>query len=109
MRISDWSSDVCSSDLRVRIGEARPRGGERGEARVCKAETAERIGEIEVDLGLVAAQPVERGARGFERRIQRRDQPGGVAARRNMVDRDRPRENETVEPVAMIESGRATV
>src|SRR3546814_1398523 len=24
MRISDWSSDVCSSDLRVRVGAIRP-------------------------------------------------------------------------------------
>src|SRR3546814_11107009 len=33
MRISDWSSDVCSSDLRERAGQpAAPREGPQGEA-----------------------------------------------------------------------------
>src|SRR3546814_19004724 len=42
MRISDWSSDVCSSDLRLRIGMAAP--------------FAHELAEVDVaDLGAVEA------------------------------------------------------
>src|SRR3546814_5215090 len=33
MRISDWSSDVCSSDLRIEIGDRQRPGDERTSAR----------------------------------------------------------------------------
>src|SRR3546814_6463372 len=48
MRISDWSSDVCSSDLIVRLVE-RDRRVERFEVRA-----TDRLGIAEADLDIVA-------------------------------------------------------
>src|SRR3546814_13020909 len=82
MRISDWSSDVCSSDLRscllVRIDETQHGGGRAGKAQLVgkhvtdqpralprcpalgkrahgKMATIKRIGEAHPDLGVAAA------------------------------------------------------
>src|SRR3546814_4840100 len=51
MRISDWSSDVCSSDLRVAVGQAAPE----------EQHGADSGGDGEVADGLVA-EPVIAGA-----------------------------------------------
>src|SRR3546814_13062026 len=53
MRISDWSSDVCSSDLEVESVEAPPK------ARVVDAETAPEKLERKRDYleGFLAAKP----------------------------------------------------
>src|SRR3546814_18189442 len=53
MRISDWSSDVCSSDLQRRLGESALAGADRAGGGA--------------DRG-IAEQPAERPAKGRHRR-----------------------------------------
>src|SRR3546814_11357912 len=65
MRISDWSSDVCSSDLRQLHAAV---------ARCLGTRDAERI-DAATDLALVAHDAVERG--GVEVDLLRRGRAGG--------------------------------
>src|SRR3546814_15800521 len=65
MRISDWSSDVCSSDLRT---DERPRGadlherqvagrseaGVKASVKAATIELVEHIADIQLQIGLVA-------------------------------------------------------
>src|SRR3546814_15982895 len=88
MRISDWSSDVCSSDLRIeeehdRIVEpARPKARgktERQAERKCRADRCQRHQERDpfpdqdpredITAELVGAQEVIEGGRSEERRV----------------------------------------
>src|SRR3546814_15626624 len=72
MRISDWSSDVCSSDLLLARAEAL--GTERGEVSLWAAQALARLGDIEqarqrlgtarkegIDPGRIRASPILRG------------------------------------------------
>src|SRR3546814_18992957 len=88
MRISDWSSDVCSSDLLLARAEAL--GTERGEVSLWAAQALARLGDIEqarqrlgtarkegIDPGRIRSSPILRGlaeaslsARGGEERRQ---------------------------------------
>src|SRR3546814_10000588 len=50
MRISDWSSDVCSSDLHAFVSETAKYGDLVSGPRVVNAETRERMREVLRDI-----------------------------------------------------------
>ena len=69
------------------------------------AEPARRIGDVQVDLGLVPAEPVVLGAGRFERGVERRQvgRLGRVDAGGDHVDGRRAREHGAVDVVAAVE------
>src|SRR3546814_297359 len=63
MRISDWSSDVCSSDLAVAgVGRQRAAAAHRGQAFAAPAADAGRQGRRRRAQGCAAARPAQRCA-----------------------------------------------
>src|SRR3546814_16341992 len=70
MRISDWSSDVCSSDLHARLPE-RPAGVLRGQGRGgrCPRQRAARSAEAG-EAGRQAAGAARQRGRGARRRAR---------------------------------------
>src|SRR3546814_2926208 len=76
MRISDWSSDVCSSDLRSACPSARPR------TLPCPARRSRRVPHHAAVAGEIVAAELRRlggiGRRGAEREqaLERRLEPG---------------------------------
>src|SRR3546814_5617944 len=106
MRISDWSSDVCSSDLQPALGGAelitrqrrrrgaRPAGADRAQA-VAPSDIVERrvIFDVQEDtvaqpvigvgrFGPIVGEKDEEGIVIFIRRLQMRDQPADLAVHR---------------------------
>src|SRR3546814_14039646 len=80
MRISDWSSDVCSSDLHCRVGPGGPAGG------------TSAGGGAGLPGGRTARADRRRQARGDRRHADRRPQrPDNLAGgRRNLAFTVRP-------------------
>src|SRR3546814_1273749 len=91
MRISDWSSDVCSSDLlHPRLGKPLRQAVEKGAALVPSAKKMGGIGTaIDVPLGHKDAAYVRSHFDGMEVRVA-----------------DAPRHGEIVVAVAVTDSGR---
>src|SRR3546814_16397190 len=94
MRISDWSSDVCSSDLQRRLVRDIARSEEQ------RGFLAVKIGQFafEIDMVMRVAADVARAARAgadiVQRLFHRRDHIGMLAHRQIIVrapDRDRLR------------------
>src|SRR3546814_8739100 len=94
MRISDWSSDVCSSDLREERGEGA--AGLGGIRRHFPDGIAEHVGKATVldeEAVAVLAAVEEVDCRGDGRAARRRDAAAGVDGRRQEVDRKSTRLN----------------
>src|SRR3546814_16790611 len=70
MRISDWSSDVCSSDLRLRVPAVVPQQMRRGRARAGRRISSARVRKAS------ARERRRQGVNG--RRNAPRSLPGGV-------------------------------
>src|SRR3546814_20500319 len=86
MRISDWSSDVCSSDLREERGEGA--AGLGGIRRHFPDGIAEHVGKATVldeEAVAVLAAVEEVDCRGDGRAARRRDAAAGVDGRRQEV------------------------
>src|SRR3546814_6770529 len=78
MRISDWSSDVCSSDLDRREGRGHGSDMDRGLRHVA----ADRHGEPQADIGPVGAEV----APCLRRELGKAQQVGLVAGDQDVVD-----------------------
>src|SRR3546814_2463874 len=83
MRISDWSSDVCSSDLQVAEGAAhqvveRP-GGRAGGVRLDPRPVAGRVGQQQREQLIVRAVEIELQLAVLVERAHRVDRRGAVA------------------------------
>src|SRR3546814_3255923 len=76
MRISDWSSDVCSSDLPGGPGPGHDRSGEAGRAQDQQAPTgrADRHGVAPVPPGRAQGGPERMGARLAHRPVPRSEE-----------------------------------
>src|SRR3546814_549011 len=99
MRISDWSSDVCSSDLCEGFGVAATRGRD---LRIYAPKIEEPPAQTEHALGLrriPAEQSVGRGGRGAKEAAERefgiifrhRDADPGVRRYESLLGRDQVR------------------
>src|SRR3546814_19495820 len=77
MRISDWSSDVCSSDLNLALGH---RGGQRTGVDVDDARTRVRF------LGADRELPAEPAARRSAHRLQRQREQARGEDRKSVVE-----------------------
>src|SRR5262249_56058473 len=85
--VSDWSSDVCSSDLELDAEAAQDHGGEEGPRVCCTAHLLEHDGELDQPkagsallLGEGEAEPAELGhlaPRSEERRVGKGCRTGG--------------------------------
>src|SRR3546814_13519921 len=59
MRSSDWSSDVCSSELRARLAKAERRAADNASWKdLVEAERARRLSTIDADSKAIEAQAV---------------------------------------------------
>src|SRR3546814_14446175 len=93
MRISDWSSDVCSSDLAAGFVEIEPRRARPQRRRVAVTEVAEEVGAPggageESGIDLVAVEAGHRPA-GEPERACGNDEVGALqaaVAHRGLVD-----------------------
>src|SRR3546814_19532293 len=97
MRISDWSSDVCSSDLHVEGGTAELPG-------------VQRRDEVVLHQVLAAPGIDEAGSPGELREQAPVQDAGGLGRQRQQADKDldlRQQRGEDVRP-AVAEIGRAT-
>src|SRR3546814_12177098 len=83
MRISDWSSDVCSSDLDMQRHRTTLAEAEQRKARIRKPVRRERAVEEGVDRGGCGAHA------GFDRRVAARLHAEPLEARRRHVAGDR--------------------
>src|SRR3546814_9876559 len=76
MRISDWSSDVCSSDLSLRRTALRQSQGERGWNILAMDAECLQLGNQFIDIGDLDAGRADGGFRNLDRL----DARGGVEA-----------------------------
>src|SRR3546814_3545708 len=90
MRISDWSSDVCSSDLGAQLIAMRPSSFGKGADATAGAERVaqEDLGDRAIDLHrpllrILARDPADRGARPHQAVLRRVDQVDGQRALRS--------------------------
>src|SRR3546814_20719422 len=81
MRISDWSSDVCSSDLGLRPARPADRGGRRGRAGAADARDGRCLGQFalggdrkSVELGKSVSVRVDLGGRRIIKKTKYRKQ-----------------------------------
>src|SRR3546814_9063654 len=77
MRISDWSSDVCSSDLIAPLALLLPAAGGANEAPASRAERPQGI-------GATFQAPVQHQVR-IEQRVVLRISPRSTSARQNLL------------------------
>src|SRR3546814_2306244 len=90
MRISDWSSDVCSSDLRLGIPGHRARVGEVARLGIDQRRGEQMFGERRVALkedGIMMLAAERAAGEADELRIVAGDFP--ARRRHRLVDRDR--------------------
>src|SRR3546814_1160247 len=120
MRISDWSSDVCSSDLRTQVG-AHPSVA--AEAEVATAEAVHVANEAEpcrdivdavvgkaADQHGVGREPVETGVETLdliERPVKIDCGPGGAGRGHTEIERPQRSEEHTSEPQSLMRTSYA--
>src|SRR3546814_4968919 len=80
MRISDWSSDVCSSDLQLDLADraglqcrVRDRSGGESHVGAARQKLLDQVGgevdfDLEADIGHIGLQPRDKGGKAARRR-----------------------------------------